>query len=466
MKIKKFFIILFGLLVIGKGFCGSILKERITLDLFASGGYEFEGINAGAKLTSPFFEVVLYGLNENWTYGLSFFSEKINPKFPVIYKFGKLSFSGSLGKMNSPLLTASAGAFSNSWTTVNCITASLPGTSSFSKDMASFVQVGFKDDQIIKNLKVNFFYDFDTGKNAGISMYGSFQLNEKIKLDASYTAGFFPYEEKKISSWFNQEKYYAAGEHFCSNFQIAAVLKKSAFLFMGGCYETPFGGVAHIYRLENQLKGKNLTFNFSSAINLNDKLITSSDKKDSGCVQVKSSLSYKFSKQLIVPVMLKFGGGMYGGISLTGEPADLKLSFGGQAVCMYCGIGLYVNCNGEISGTDFGHVNFLLKSSSVQLKNSIYLEFMTVALNGSFSLTPDSKYETWTTVEKIGLNVSFPGMPSVVQNNSVSFTQKNMELSRFVIDSGVTLKITLGKIYRLRGTFKISVQIKSSSLQE
>lgn len=434
-------------------------KGKVNIELYGAGDLDSGEITEGFKLQSPFFDTRFYGSGEKSTFGFSLFSDNFFKILPVSVKFGKIVTGGSLSKLNSPLLSASASPFSNAVTETSYLSCNLPGGSAYSKPFGSYAFLGFSYGKKVKvNLKNAFYYDIENKDEYAFNFYGKFDFFRKVKVSYSYTGGMFPYEENDSSSWFTDSKYYAQGNHFCNLLQTGISAFNCSSLFSVGIYENPFGKFDCIYKAENKFKTKNFIFNLSFLFNDNDGLISSSDKKIDDCFQLKLGSQYLFTLKLGVPVFMKIGGALYGKFYLTENEHDVKFGFGVQGNCLFDSFSIVFLGEGGVKTDSSGTAGMFFKTGSVQLKNSIYFPVLTLSVDGKFSFSPviskdnDSDdellnddfvknnsvyYYGLDSSQKFSLGVSFSEIPYISNSNSVTFWQKNGEFNKASFSSSL-----------------------------
>lgn len=431
--------------------------KNFSLDLYWAETTDFSDMTAGAKLSMPFAEIRAYGSEGKWTSGFSLFSNVFNSVFPVAVKIGKISAAGSLSKMNSPYISSGVSPFSCGVSSVSGIDCSLPGISSFSKDNGVFVQSSFVQRKgVVRNLKISAYHDYENDKEFVSSFYGKLQFYRDIRGEISFTAGFFPYSENNLTGWFNDERYYPEGNHFCSNLQLGFSSKRYSGFLMAGIYESPFGKIQHLYRMENKFRFTPFSLNFCLFSNFYEGLISSSDKKIESCIQWKWGIQYQYNSRLVVPFMWKIGMNAYGKIDLIEDVNELKMGVGIQGISSVTSFSLIGFLNGALDSEHIEKIRLSLKNASIQFKNTLYFRDFTLQSGGNFVFTPDTYWEIIKTEEKIWLNINLYLIPAVTHNNSVTFYQCDGNYEKCSITSGITVKISDGKYNRLRLTVKIS----------
>ena len=100
--------------------------------------------NAGSRIISPFTELRLSSKPGKSSYGVLLNTEKLINNFPLVIKYGNLSYSGSLSRLNSPELSKGSSPFSLPMLSTSGLSANLPGYTSYSNPESAFVQLKMK----------------------------------------------------------------------------------------------------------------------------------------------------------------------------------------------------------------------------------------------------------------------------------------------------------------------------------
>ena len=183
------------------------LVQKFDIFLFSADGFfskntslSFYTNNAktfATDLRLPLGQVKFSLTPENYNLGISAFSDKIAKSYPFCFKFGNLSAGGSLSKMNNPLLSTSTSPFSSGISSVNCITSSLPGYSSFSNPVSFFCQFSNSNKKSpLFQWKTNCFYSPEE-ENLAFSLHLSKKLlQKKTKIEWPNYFRIFPLRRK------------------------------------------------------------------------------------------------------------------------------------------------------------------------------------------------------------------------------------------------------------------------------
>ena len=460
-------------------------KFNYSLDLFSSAKLDFDGVTAGGRIKLPFYEIRTYFLNEEWTFGASIFTNNFCKKIPFSVKIGKLLPGGNYSKLKSPLLSTSVSPFSAVSESVKYFSCNLPSYSSFDNGLSSFFQLDYygKTEKladskklILKNLKFTTFYNFEKSNEFATSLYLNFALKNLGNLSASYILGKFLYDQNESSSWFNDEKYYKTGSHFCSNFQIGLKLPKLFSTVSINVYENPFGKFDHIYKMENKFKFSRFVYNLSVLYNSNRGVITTSDKTINEILELKTGIQYNFSKKIFVPVFFKFGINSYLKFNLADETHALKVGVGIQANSLITSISLVAMIYADLQTPIAKSFEFDFTTFSLQLKNPWYFNNFTITLTTGFIYSPKedvidfdenisenyflgmnngSTFIGYSTSQKVSINFSYNDIPLLTCTNTLNISQKNGYFEKSSFESSINAKF---KIKNMSVTTKFSMK--------
>ena len=396
------------------------------------------------RLYLPFAEARASIKNDEWNYGLAATSQKSLPLFPITFLTGNLSQGGSISRLNSPALSTSVSAFGGSMVKVSGLQVSMPSAKSFTKPQSYFLQAGIAPKKIIRSFDVSTFYNGE-----GFTYSTFLKLSPLKKVDFSFctTGGIFDYQKKKADTWFLTEDFYREGQHLCFNNQIGINTKSFSSLFILSTYESPFGAFVNTWRTENLFKFKRFTFNLNGFYNGNDLVITSSDKKISPLLQVKTAFKYQFMGDLGLPLICATGFNLLANINLSDTEHTLKSAFGFKLTGASVTSQLTANINATVKNQEN---NLLLDFSgaSVQTTNSFYIKQLKTTAGGKFTFTPNAKKTRWTYTEKGELNFEYAaakGVISFTNKNQLTFTQKTEEAqTKISFTSSLNAKLQFG----------------------
>ncbi|MBO4629074.1 MAG: hypothetical protein J5687_03880 [Treponema sp.] len=338
--------------------------------------------------------------NLKWNYGIEFSTHDLFPKLKIILRTGNLTGTGSLPQYNS-----------------------------FSSPQSYFGEINWTSNKIVKKLSINALYK-SNNKNES----GTFTSTALIKLKSfnkatltfSNTAGVYPYDKRKFTSWFNEEKFYHEGRHVCFSNQISLVANGNSTVFIVNTYQSPFGDFLNTWQTKNTLKLKDFTFDFDAFYNANDEVLTNADKKIKPLLQLDFGGQYKFFTGTKNPYAITAGINSQTDINLAQKNHTMKtqgnIYYSGGAAKGFFKTELNFKLTNEADGikTDFS-------GGSIESSNSFYIYDFTPTITAKFSFTPDSKKTKWTYTEKIGINFEYEESGKNItftNKNSISFTQK------------------------------------------
>lgn len=452
-----------------------LFKTRTNLELYSD-----TDCSSGAKFKSPVFDSSFYlnykdlknddSAELKKTFGFSFFTNSLLPTFPCQLKFGNLNFSGSLSKINNPLISSFSSPFSLSPMTVCGVTSSLPSYSSFSKPLGIFMEAGFYDKKkIIQKVQLNY-WSVMNKENEGVSLLvetGFPAAKNEIRISSSITTGIFSYDEVASSKWFLTEPYHSAGKNIASSIQFAIQFNKFYVCFMDNIYQNPFNDFNSIYRIDSKYNGKNFTFCLNGFYSPAQKFETPSSKKITRQIQGATSVQYKtrFRNMLI-----KTG---LGGSSTFYFQDQNKFPFSTdeKELCTEWKV-----CQGINLSTNFTSINFSsalcgtsplpgmnenVKSEitgiSGQIKNTYYFSKITPAISFSANVNPSENFAKVSTTFKTAFYLSTSTNPQVSGNTSFSTTLKENKFTNKKFSGTVTATLKLPN-FNLKG--KLTFEIK------
>lgn len=345
----------------------------------------------GARFQCPVTELRFSARNDRTNFGILFTTENLYKKVPVEIKYGNLSVAGTLSKLNSPELSNGTSPFSSSILSTGCLSASLPGYSSFSKEESTFIQ--FKLNRITKSqftCILNMAFLPENSMPVFSSLISNKFFSNQLIISASCTAGKFSYEDNNSSSWFLSSPYFAADERFCSLFQLSAGYKKKETgsgiqsAFMAAVYESPFGPYTATYRADVKLSVKKSEFYTSAFLNSYEDLLTSSEKTLLPELQLKTGFNTKkpFLTGRQKLYFVKFGTNAYTKINLTGNEHPLRVNTGLQFSSDLISLAFSVSADAKLISTTPEELPQTLEKDNIsfQIKNSWYFKWFTPAI--------------------------------------------------------------------------------------
>ncbi len=422
---KKLSLFLFYLIVQ----CAVTLGFASDLELYTAYELGQADCTTGGRLKFPFGlgETRLTFKGDSYNFGLTATNQKLTKSLPFYLKFGNLSASGLLSKMNSPSLAASAAPFASSVSSAMGLTASLPAYTSFTKAMSFFSQVGLHNQLFSCNCA--FWYSPEEEKIAFTS-FGSLHFSKKLHFEFSAGGGFFPYAQSSQSEWFSTSPFYPAGSHFSSALELSCVIYNLKSFFMCALNETPFGRASTCFRGENRLAGEHFSFTGSAFFNgdlPNAPNITASAKVLSSQLQLKGNLQYKaFLKTRRFPLFVKTGITAYSAISLQNEMHELRFGYGNQFIFPACLLQFSLVTKFD-SEWDYraqlpGTILLSFDDATFQIKNVWYFSFASPSLTFAFSLNPRSDFSDMKVSFKSSAGLSMGIGQSAKTGASASYT--------------------------------------------
>lgn len=311
----------------------------LKIELYGESQDKGKNQTCGTRISCPLAELRFSTREEKKNFGISLSTKNFVKQLPVEIKYGNLSLAGSLSKLNSPELSNGSSPFSSSILSPLCITAGLPGYSSFSKAESYFFQAKLKG---ITKSPFSFTVNMAILPEYSYPVFSSLISNKffsnQLSLSASCTAGKFLFEGSDSSSWLLDSPYYAAGELFSSLFQLSAGYKSKISgnciqtSFMTAFYESPYGPFSNVYRADLKLSIKHADFFASAFLNSCEDTLTSSEKSIDSNAQFKAGFVTKnpiLSSKANLWI-LKFGLNAYSRINLTGNEGPLRINTGLQ----------------------------------------------------------------------------------------------------------------------------------------
>lgn len=214
---------------------------------------------------------------------------------PISVMFGKLNFSGSVSKMNSPQLSSSLSCFGYTPSSASGINASLSTVSSYSKPTAfTFFYDYYAKNRLATSAKtsrtalqkssVHFFAD-DTGNFAESAIF-SFRVNKKATLSFSETLGYY-FIENTSASWFSSTCLFPKSQYLFGNLQLAFQSPFYSSRFIANFYELDSSHIKWTASLENELKAGLFGVAFSGFFASSPEIFTPSSKNQKTLSQIK-----------------------------------------------------------------------------------------------------------------------------------------------------------------------------------
>ena len=428
------------------GVCPLFSQEAFKLEIYGDSQK-----NGGSRIISPVTELRLSSKPGKMNYGVLLNTEKIYSRVPVTIKYGNLSYSGSLSRLNSPELSNGTSPFSSSIMTTSGLTANLPGYTSFSNPESAFAQI--KMNRLFNSslsLLMNLAISPENEEPFFSAMLSDKLLSNRLSLNTSFTAGKFFYTDNSSASWLLDTPYYAAGQHFSSLFQFSATYKQKASgnslqaAAMAAVYESPFGPYTALYRADLKYIMKNTELFSAAFLNAYEDTLTSSGKKLEPSAQFKAGLITKkpFLLKAEKLYFLKLGANAYSRFNLTKNEHPLRLNTGIQLYSDLTSLSFSLSSDFKLNSlTPESPPQSLKKNGlSFQIKNSWYLEKITAGLTLNIE---ENKY-------KIALNLSNSSNGKKQKLNgklsgssAFSFSLKDQKLSDKKLSASLTCRLLL-----------------------
>lgn len=456
---KKLYIA-FILLIAGSAFGAA---ESFKIELY--GDSQKTG---GLRLSVPLIDLRTAIQPDKYNFGIQISTAKFIKKLPVEVKFGNLSASGSLSRLNSPELSSSTSPFSNGIISTTGLTASLPGYTVFSKSASTFLQI--KTNQLTTHpftMYLNLWFSPENPDPVFSAMIYDKFFDNRLIISSSFTTGRFMYEANDSSSWFLDNPYYMADAHSCSLIQFSAEIKnktrKNSIYtgFMTAIYESPFGPLTAAYRLDLKLSIKHTDFYASAFLNQYEDILTSSAKLLSPSVQLKCG----FLTKKPVPAknqklyFIKTGANIYSRINLTKPEHPLRLNAGFQLTSDITTLSLSVSGNAKLlaASAELPPEDISFTSISMQFKNSWYLKTFTpgITLSAEKRFDDSSDSDSGKMKYKAQLNLTNNSRHKISGNCAFSFSSKDKEITDKKFSAGLTCRMNI-KAVTIIGKLTIS----------
>ena len=348
-------------------------------------------LTLGTKISSPFTEFHFSAREEKRNFGILLTTKNLSKQIPVELKYGNLSFAGSLSRLNSPELSKGISPFTSSILSTNCVSALLPGYSSFTKPESTFFQIKLQNlNKSPFSLTVNMSASPDNSYPFFSSLISNRFFSNQLILNASCTAGKFFYEENTGTAWFLNSPYYNHSEHICSLFQFSAIYKgrnsnKSIqSVFTTALYESPFGPYSAAYRTDIKISMKNIDFFTEAFLNPYEDLLTSSGKELEPCTEFKTGFTTKqpFLFKTSNLLFIKTGLNAFTRLNFTKNEHDLRINAGIQFSSDITALSFSASMDTKMLSPAPDEVpkDFEKESLLFQIKNSWYLKAFTASV--------------------------------------------------------------------------------------
>ena len=443
---------------------------------------DFEPPLFGLKADFGFAEGVFYTKEASLTYGLALYAKHFFPAINLTVKVGKLSASGSLSKLNSPALAASASAFSSSVSTASGLSVNLPSSSAVSKPLSIFCEYEYSWKKIpLQKIKVNAFVIPQANlnnnsegifENADISFWAKIKSSRQTSITAAYTAGIFQLDENIKSSWFfnnDSEKYYHAQNCFCQNLQLTFNSPFYSCSSIFSAYQSPSGRLDFCGRLENQIKLNRTSINFAGFLNRAD-LITGSQKYVRPQLQAKAGIHHTFIKCMTlkgntIPLFINTGFNSYIQNNLSDaenegklhDEINLKNTFGLRCTSDSFTLSATASFSALWQQNISDRNAFSITSWSIQTKQIFLFKDFKPTLTQTLSFSPSPDKEKQTSSQKFALSWIFSKNPYLSGNLGITLSQKNRISEKTTFTFGLSAAYTWKQI---KLTAKISGKIQ------
>ena len=417
----------------------------------------YDSIYAGGKFILPFMDLRFFGKSqesldfesslekwkefENMNVGFALFTDKVLKEFSTTVKYGNLKASAAVSKLNNPLLSSSISPFASNSTNVSKLSPSLPSYSSFSNPLSFMLESGFKNRKKV----------FDTYLlNAWLSQeksLGSMDIkivpSKKISLEFAGIWGLLPYEESTVASWWLKDKvYYHKGNHLCSLLQTSLGFPHFNTLFSFYIYESPFGAYNFIYKSENSIKTNLFTFNFSTLINQNKFVLTSSQNKYPALFQLKSGIQNNYKLNTKFPIFIKTGVNTYlkHYLNDSEEENTVKASTGIQVSSLITGLTLLFQASGCYQKEE-KNLLLTLNNYSLQVKNNWNFSVLSPTFSAKINLECENQEENTIDVsQQYSVNFQYNGKTQVSNTNTITI-KKSDETIEWKEKSDISLRL-------------------------
>lgn len=290
--------------------------------------YEDNSFTTGLKAEFSMAKGTLSTNFENYNFGLSLFSEKYLKTIPIELSFGNISIGGLLSKFKNPMIDSASTGFDSCLSEITENNCTFPGYTSFSKPLSSFIELGYNSDEyLIKKIICNGTYNLNS-KEMDYSTFIELGWDEKIILKNASGISIYTLEENNFTSWYSKEPYYSSKKIICFGTQFGInIYNINNMIFSCFAYETPFGKIKPVFKIENKFEWKDLSFGLSAFFNKNSHIVSKENLKLSPCTQLKGNIQYNFniSSNINNEDSLKIGFTIYSKIPFYDSPGNLKV---------------------------------------------------------------------------------------------------------------------------------------------
>ena len=430
----------------------------ILLALLCSKLYcENEKCFFGTKLTLPFVKANFALHKNDINFGVNAFSNSFCKIVPISVMAGNLNTGGSSSKMNNPVISNSNSPFSTGISNVGCVSASLPGISSFSKPVSSFFQIEFVNKNLfLRDAKINCFYSPNDETLLFSSYYSLAFFKKKFEVQNSITCGFFPYEENTSNSWFVDSQYYPKGNHFCSYYQVGFKYLKYFLDFNLGIYETPFGNLVSNYKADLKLPGNHFIFYLSAFYNPSNIVITSSDKKLNEFLQFKLGFENKYLVGKKTPVFLKFATNFYSQINMEKTEHPCKFNYGFQITSNLYTFSFANSISFSVNSENIQSPSLQFESTNLQFKTKWSFSFLIPTVSFAININPNDDFSSINIKYTFGGVLYFPKIPKITGSGNYSINTTDNIVSSQKLSGSLNVTTTIKDVSFI---FKFSADI-------
>lgn len=401
---KKIWLIAFFLLTYRFAFCGSEFNSSESV-YFEYGKIQFK------EIYNPFI----------YNYALSLDSKNIFKHFQIECKYGNLSASGNLSKLNSPSIYNSVSAFSKA----SVETAGITSSFSSVKENSFFMQnrIDFSSKKI-EPIKIQFFYKPENINAFGFDSKINLNNKRKSKLFFSGASVFYDTKEDDFENlpWFNNFNYFRTEKLFCQNFAIGYQDKNFKSIEIMNFYENPDRTFKITFRTENIFINKNNTFNFSFFCNLNDSILTSSQKNLKPLLQLKTGIQRKKLLENENPKLMQTGFNTLINYNILQNNLEIKNALGVSITDRFWNTNVLLNVNNFYT---LLYNDFYNYSGSFKINTNVNIKKVKLTLSSVSDFSEDNNFEKINSSEKISVGIKKYGEVKMDCSYQVKFDFEN-----------------------------------------
>lgn len=381
----------------------------------------------------PFAKISTASNFEDYNFGFNLFSANYKKNFPCQLMIGNLSASGSYSKLNNPQISSNVSPFSNGNTSLQSITACLPGLSTYTKPLGYFAEAAYHNKKsVISDVKINGYYNSELLYPAASTLI-KISPSKNFALGTSFTASIFSYQNNDLYYWFNPSNFYfSKGQKLCTNSQFYILVPHFSALANICIFETPFGTLQPVYKIDTNFNFKKISFYLSGFAN-QKKVISANDTVIPPEMQIKTGIKTKKILGSSSPLLFKTGLGLNLCVKPENESFPFKISPGFQLTGKRFSFSIIPDLNYYIENSS----SYTFDFSSAKVTADYSLNSDRISSQFIFSASYKPQKSGNTTSQKLNINLKALKNPKLTSSFNLEATEKDNTTEK--IEAGTSI---------------------------